>query len=220
MFSDKSVESFLDRVRPVNLKEGWLQCRRDYAVFLQKDGRVFVFYPCSFPFGNGQEKDQYDTRSSIFLGYGSENRIEVGPWTIISDLVKPTSEKEAILLLQTKALQNMQHLMSGDIQYFMKVPIMTSEASLPCPLVRVKGFTKPTRPSAWKGFDLKVENTLPLLGVDHSFLGDKTMEEEFGKTWTVVKVQLLLDASQKREVRREDAKYEDSARAPQDITLE
>ena len=54
MFSDKSVISFLERIRPVHtykksIREGWLQCRRDYAVFLQADGRVFIFYPDSFP---------------------------------------------------------------------------------------------------------------------------------------------------------------------------
>ena len=54
MFSDKSVISFLERIRPVHtykkaIREGWLQCRRDYAVYLQADGRVFVFYPESLP---------------------------------------------------------------------------------------------------------------------------------------------------------------------------
>jgi hypothetical protein len=54
MFSDKSVISFLERVNPQHtckkkIREGWLQCRRDYAVYLQADGRVYVFYPDSFP---------------------------------------------------------------------------------------------------------------------------------------------------------------------------
>jgi tRNA(Ile)-lysidine synthase TilS/MesJ len=43
MFSDKSVDSFLDRVSAKNVREGWLQCRKDYAVFLRKDGRVLCF---------------------------------------------------------------------------------------------------------------------------------------------------------------------------------
>jgi hypothetical protein len=50
MFSDKSVESFLERVSNQNVKEGWLQCRRDYAVFLRADSKVFVLFPDSFPF--------------------------------------------------------------------------------------------------------------------------------------------------------------------------
>mmetsp|Transcript_11678 Transcript_11678/g.21069 ORF Transcript_11678/g.21069 Transcript_11678/m.21069 type:complete len:178 (-) Transcript_11678:100-633(-) len=75
----------------------------------------------------------------------------------------------------------------------MKVPIIR-EASLPCPLVRVKGFTKPTRPAAWKGFDLKVESTLPLLAVDQSELDREMLSspEQYEKTWALVKVQLLL----------------------------
>ncbi|KAL7541249.1 hypothetical protein ACHAXR_010754 [Thalassiosira sp. AJA248-18] len=217
MFSDKSVESFLDRIQASNLKQGWLQCRKDYAVFLQKDGRVFVFDPISFPFGNGQKNGQY-VQDSTFLGYGSENSMKVGPWTIISEAGKATSEKEATLLLQTKAVQNMEQLMAGDIQYYMKVPIV-SEASRPQPLIRVKGFTKSTRPAAWKGFDLKVECTLPLLGVDQSVLANEATSgpQEFGKTWTIAKVHLLLNLK-KADARTMDAKVEDTVRAPQDVT--
>mmetsp|Transcript_33117 Transcript_33117/g.60745 ORF Transcript_33117/g.60745 Transcript_33117/m.60745 type:complete len:459 (-) Transcript_33117:739-2115(-) len=195
MFSEKSVESFLNRVRPTKIKEGWLQCRKDYAVFLQKNGCVFVFYPSSFPFGNGQKKDQHN-KNSAFLGYGSERSMEVGLWTITSEIFKAASEQEANSLLQTKALKNMEELMAGDVQYFMKVPIVR-EASFPCPLVRVKGFTKPTRPAAWKGFDLKVESTLPLLAVDESALDREMLSspEQYEKTWALVlvKVQLSLE---------------------------
>ena len=58
MFSEKSVISFLERVQAERVKSGWLQCRRDYAVYLQeKDGRAFVFFPESFPF---RKSDQFD----------------------------------------------------------------------------------------------------------------------------------------------------------------
>ena len=57
MFSDKSVVAFLERVQVDTIKSGWLQCRRDYAVYLEVDGRVFVFFPESFPF---QKSEQYD----------------------------------------------------------------------------------------------------------------------------------------------------------------
>jgi hypothetical protein len=62
MFSDKSVISFLERVNPQHtckktIREGWLQCRRDYAVYLQADGRVYVFYPDSFPW---RKSDGYE----------------------------------------------------------------------------------------------------------------------------------------------------------------
>ena len=42
MFGDKTITSFLSRVLSSNIKEGWLQCRKDYAVYLMKDGRVAV----------------------------------------------------------------------------------------------------------------------------------------------------------------------------------
>jgi hypothetical protein len=49
MFSDKCVVSFLERVKAHKIREGWLECRKDYGVYLQGDGKVFVFYPSSFP---------------------------------------------------------------------------------------------------------------------------------------------------------------------------
>lgn len=58
MFSEKSVVAFLERIQVEKVKSGWLQCRRDFAVYLQeKDGRVFVFFPASFPF---RKSEQYD----------------------------------------------------------------------------------------------------------------------------------------------------------------
>ena len=57
MFSDKSALSFLERVQARKLRSGWLQCRKDYAVYLQEDGRVYVLYPSSFPFA---KKDKYE----------------------------------------------------------------------------------------------------------------------------------------------------------------
>ena len=58
MFSEKSVIAFLERVQADKVKAGWLQCRRDYAVYLQEEeGRVFVFFPESFPF---RKSEQYD----------------------------------------------------------------------------------------------------------------------------------------------------------------
>jgi tRNA(Ile)-lysidine synthase TilS/MesJ/uncharacterized protein (DUF924 family) len=61
MFSDKSVVSFLDRVRAKHVKDAWLQCRKDYGVYLQEDGKVFVFYPTSFPWN---KKDQYNAQGN------------------------------------------------------------------------------------------------------------------------------------------------------------
>jgi tRNA(Ile)-lysidine synthetase-like protein len=49
MFSDKSVLEFLKRVKADTVKSAWLQCRKDYGVYLQDDGKAFVLYPSSFP---------------------------------------------------------------------------------------------------------------------------------------------------------------------------
>jgi len=188
MFSDKSVESFLDRVGAEKVREGWLQCRKDYAVFLQQDGRVFVFYPKSFPFGNGRKKAQYDGEEQAFGGYGTENSIQIGPWNISSHIIK-APEKEVTTLLQSKAFKNMEELVAGKVEYHMKVPLINGKS--PCPLVRVNGYTKSTRPKSWKGVDLKVESTLPLLGVDHSVLENETASN-CDDIWALVKVQLVL----------------------------
>ena len=191
MFSDKSVESFLKRIRAKPVREGWLQCRKDYAVYLKKNGTVLIFHPSSFPF---HKNDQYE-KSSISVGFGLTNKIKVGPWNISSEISPAASEKEANELLQRKAFECLEQLMSGDVHYFISAPIAV-EGDLPRPLAVVSGFTKQTRPTAWKGSDLKVESTLPLLGVNtcDDVVG---AVPEFGKTWSLVKIQLLLDGVNK-----------------------
>jgi hypothetical protein len=121
--------------------------------------------------------------------------IGVGPWTISSEIIK-ASDEVANKLLNTKALRSMDHLMDGDIQYYLNVPAL-SGATEPRPLVRVAGFTKPTRPAAWKGFDLKVESTLPLLGVDPSVMADADISghEEYDKN-LLVRVHLFLNSQE------------------------
>jgi hypothetical protein len=57
MFSDKSTISFLERVQVEKPKSAWLQCRKDYAVYLQNDGKVYIFFPSSFPW---RKADMYN----------------------------------------------------------------------------------------------------------------------------------------------------------------
>ncbi len=66
MFSDKSVVAFLERIRLKKLKAAWLQCRKDYGVYLRADGRIFVLYRSSFPWS---KKDAYklDGQSKLIL---------------------------------------------------------------------------------------------------------------------------------------------------------
>lgn len=49
MFGDKLIGSFLKRALADKITSGWLQCRPDYSVYLQEDGRVCVLHPESFP---------------------------------------------------------------------------------------------------------------------------------------------------------------------------
>lgn len=65
MFSDKSVKSFLERVQVETVKSGWLQCKRDYAVYLREDGKVFVLNPQCFPF---RKSDQFSCVGEGELG--------------------------------------------------------------------------------------------------------------------------------------------------------
>lgn len=188
MFSDKSVESFLDRIRAPIMKDGWLQCRKDYAVYMKRDGSIFVFHPESFPF---HKNDHYRLPSSS-VDYGHSTNI--GPWNIVAELVSYDSGVAAAeTFLKQKALSSMEQLMQGNIQYYLQIPI-ENERSQPNPLVFVNGFTKPTRPSAWKGLDLKIEQTLPLLGVDYSRTDAASSSGLmlYGKTCVLAKVKLTL----------------------------
>lgn len=192
MFSDKSTETFVERIRQQKLKEGWLQCRKDYAVYLQKNGRVLILQPTSFPF---HKRDKYNRKTEPVL-YGPENKVRIGPWNVSSDILNDVTETERTKLLKSKALKEMDDLMNGSITYYIAAPINDGE-SLPNPLVHfAEGFSKPSRPAAWKGFELKVESTLPLLGIDQSKLENNPSSfaaEHYGVTWTLVKVRLALD---------------------------
>lgn len=69
MFSDKSVGSFLNRIQADKLKAGWLQCRKDYAVYLRGDGKVFVLFPDSFPFRKTEQFDCIGTCKCPIVGF-------------------------------------------------------------------------------------------------------------------------------------------------------
>ena len=156
MFSDKSVVSFLERVQAGTLKSGWLQCRKDYAVFLREDGRVFALFPTSFPF---RKADQFDCVGQR-VKYGED--ASVGPWLIRATVVEPNG-RSAESLLEQKAVVTMEGFMTGDIEYYVKVDKLN-----PSPLVFVSEYSKASRPHAWKNTDAKLQTTLPLLACDEA----------------------------------------------------
>jgi hypothetical protein len=188
MFSDKSVEAFLERIRAPNLKEGWLQCRKDYALYMKQDGTICVFHPASFPF---HKKDQYQLPHEP-IRYGHVE--EVGPWSVVAEIVSVLGAEEAERLIKETAFGSMEQLMQGSINYHLQLPVC-SKGSSPNPLVFVKGYTKPTRPAAWKSLDLKIEQTLPLLGIDHSRTDNLPSNDslKFGDTWVLGLVKLDLN---------------------------
>ena len=94
------------------------------------------------------------------------NQDSVGPWTVKTKIL-PTSE-EVEGLLKVKAVKDVQRVLTGKIEYYIEV-LETEDGERP-PLVFIENFTKETRPPCWKNADLRVEATLPILGVDKTYI--------------------------------------------------
>jgi tRNA(Ile)-lysidine synthetase-like protein len=188
MFSDKSVVSFLERVQAKTLKEGWLQCRKDYGVHLQKDGTVSVFYPRCFPF---READRFAVGEQ--LEYGKAKA--VGPWSITAQVLPQELEPdESGTLVEMKAYRSFAELMNGTIDYYLPAPFIDGQVH---PLLFTH-FTRRTRPTAWKNLDLKLQEMLPLVGNDDIALGELS---DLENPRAIVRVTLSLS---ERCSRRED----------------
>jgi tRNA(Ile)-lysidine synthetase-like protein len=167
MFSDKSVVAFLERVQAEDLREGWLQCRKDYGVYLRSDGTVFVFYPKSFPWRRAESYSCLGQRVDF------DNIVQVGPWQVdVQEVHEEMDTEETTKLLEIRAVSSMEDLMDGIIEYHLEVPtwpIDGKDSFEARPLVFTK-FTKATRPRAWKGIDVKLQEALPLAGNDEQCL--------------------------------------------------
>jgi tRNA(Ile)-lysidine synthetase-like protein len=160
MFSDKSVLSFLGRIQVEGIpKSGWLQCRKDYAVYLQESGKVFVFHPDSFPWSKG---NQYKIEGRG-LNFPRETRTKVGPWVIEAQIVDAEDDKTAEAMLSQKAINSMEYLMQGSIAYHLKLPKQLAVNEAFQSLIFCEMFTKRNRPAAWTSTDIKVQAILPLL---------------------------------------------------------
>jgi len=161
MFGDKTITSFLERVLADTVKQGWLQCRKDYAVYLNDDGRVFILHPESFPWN---KRDYYDCVGQVVV---VGKNVSIGPWLVSTEEMKDLSQDKTEVLLQKKAIQSWDKLMEGYIEYCVKVPLsQLQEQNNDVKLVFIKEFTRESRPTAWKNIDLRVQSTLPLLGID------------------------------------------------------
>jgi len=194
MFSDKSVSSFLKRVVGNKIQPGWLQCRKDYAVYLRHDGKVFVFFPESFPWRNS---DQYDGTGKD-IGHGDSGILMVGPWVIESQIEKNVSKSNVNILLEKKAIPSFESFMDGKIEYFMKVPIHCHSESpnqpITYPLVVLQEFSKKNRPLAWKNTDMKIQSTLPIIGncADGVSCMSQANTSIHGHDWVICKITMQL----------------------------
>ena len=182
MFSDKSVESFIKRVCCTNIHEGWLQCRKDYGVYLRNDGCIFVLYPASFPWGNPpavKNLIQSWTKAHANVECTDVGTVLfVGPWTMTTSCYK-LDEKSAINKLEQRVFISMEAFMEGEFEYWLEIPPPfallnnTNGDNLTDQLQSLDinqrqllftTFVKRTRPKAWKGIDPKIQDSLPLLG--------------------------------------------------------
>ena len=178
MFSDKSVESFMKRVCCTKVHEGWLQCRKDYGVYLRTDGYIFVLYPASFPWGNPPSvKDVVAgwTKNHTNIECSEESTIVyAGPWTVTTrrhQLAAGNINEK----LEQRVFTTMESFMEGEYEYWLEIPPAlglvsshTSDHQQAIATNRSKlsftTFVKSTRPKAWKGIDPKIQDSLPILG--------------------------------------------------------
>lgn len=150
MFTDKSVNSFIKRISANPHKSGWLQCRKDYAVYLGENFHVYVMHPESFPWS---KSDQYSCKNMMVRI--DDNVSEIGPW-----LIRATSmERADETILHKKPFLDMKDFMRGTFKYYLEVPKDCSKLA-----VTEGQFNKSNRPLGWKNCDLKIESTLPLIG--------------------------------------------------------
>lgn len=222
MFSDKSVMSFVERIKQGmdngTFKHIWLQSRKDYAVYLNSDGRVFVFHPQSFPWA---KKDQYkigegDQAVNISMN-GKSDAVQIGPWSIWAEPVQSTSDDniatnnknnnkssstaELEKLLSKKAIRDMDHLMGGEFSYYLKCPKFcpTGDSTKNSMLTVVKSFTKQTRPAALKGVDMKIQNTLPFVGISAVASDIMPLDFLFGQS-QIVKINFMYEKKKKQKI--------------------
>ena len=108
---------------------------------------MYILYPSSFPWNT---KQQYTYNNNEKLE--CDTVYHVGPWNILLQ----RDENNNNNLLEKKAISSMDHFMMGTIIYYLP-PSNTGYIFVP-------SYTKATRPSAWKHIDLRIQQTLPLVG--------------------------------------------------------
>ena len=104
----------------------------------------------------------------------------MGPWVVRTEILSEDAESPDALL-NKKAVLSMEKFMDGEVEYY--VP-----ASATRPLI-FRSFSKADRPKAWKGCDLRIQSTIPVLGIDPSISKDA---EGSDKSERLIRVSMAL----------------------------
>ncbi len=165
---DKFLCIFL--LSSIHLKYPQYFPRRKNDQFQLKEGGTFsLALDKSHVMNNFLKQFLFACIEKIVIPYGSEEL--VGPWRVKSELLsKEEGPINHSTLQKKRAVQDFESLMKGQICYFLEV-LESRDGKQPS-LVFVEKFTKKTRPPCWKNVDLKIESTLPLLGIDTTFIHD------------------------------------------------
>merc|ERR1712150_99368 len=164
MWTEKSLQLFVKRINQDHIKEGWMQCHKDYGVYIQNDGKAFVFYKESFPWNEDCIIDK------ISIPFNTDPPISVGRWSITATILPHLTELSSQKYLYHKAVDSMESFMKGKIAYYLPIPIERKDSKWSShiqayPLSIIKEYTKQTRPFAWKGVDKKIQQKIPLVGL-------------------------------------------------------
>ena len=103
----------------------------------------------------------------------------VGPWAVKSEIISDISDCPETFRLAQKAMPSMEYLMNGQIEYLLSSPTWYTDGTFKSRPLVFRHFTKASRPVAWKNSDLKVQQTLPLLGNDET--ADWAMKDLIGR---------------------------------------
>ncbi len=114
----------------------------------------------------------------------------VGPWVVRTEVVQDSTQSTETLLAK-KAVVCMEAFMDGKVEYFVAASAAAIDAVKP---LVFRSFSKVDRPKAWKNCDLRIQTTLPLLGVDDSNVSkdDNSTRECSDKMEHLIRVSMAL----------------------------
>lgn len=124
---------------------------------------------------------------------GETNALQVGPWQISTERITNISEDDVDKLLEKKAIRDMDHFMEGHFHYYLKCPQTIPPPNESEDLLKVVSeFSRGSRPLSWRGVDLRIQSTLPLVGNSQASLDALALDSSFSNT-QIVKVAFKRD---------------------------